>query len=328
MKTVLYLIQTSAGLPKIYECLKKRSYILLSYKEDTSDTTIYAPDTTWAGGRNRLYQYVKDNNLLYDYYVFMDEDVILKKTKSILIPSLSDFEYNAIQSAYYGAVFPNSLRSKWPLRVLFDHYFYQAEEQDAGFENFEESLKLDYPLATMNYYNLRYIGHGQNTDLKQKSRDLNWPLQTAALLDSMFIALHQEVFFANTILPYTEKYEADTWSISGFIFYRKAHHYYPKQIMQNNQYTMLNIHHSNYPTLEFSQYIKIQTQAYTEVCAELGVDKVQISKSKEIKAHLPLKQVEDRFMSRLGFFIKFTLFAIFYKLFIKLNFIPKKRKVD
>ncbi|MGU9977813.1 MAG: hypothetical protein ACNYNY_03900 [Candidatus Oxydemutatoraceae bacterium WSBS_2016_MAG_OTU14] len=104
------------------------------------------------------------------------------------------------------------------------------------------------------------------------------------MLDNLLIALHQEVFFANTILPYTEKYEADTWCVSGFIFYRKAHHYYPKQIMQNNQYTMLNIHHSSHSPLEFFQTDKIQTQIYTELCAELGVDKkYRLVKAKRLK---------------------------------------------
>ncbi|MGU9977814.1 MAG: hypothetical protein ACNYNY_03905 [Candidatus Oxydemutatoraceae bacterium WSBS_2016_MAG_OTU14] len=106
----------------------------MSYKEDTSDTTIYAPDTTWAGGRNRLYQYVKDNNLLYDYYVFMDEDVILKKTKSALIPNVSYPRHCSMKHAY-SHVSSDSLRSKWPLRALFNHHSYQAEEQEAGFEN-------------------------------------------------------------------------------------------------------------------------------------------------------------------------------------------------
>ncbi len=324
MKTVLYLIQSSAGLPKIYECLKTRSYLLLSYKEDTSDTTIYAPDTTFAEGRNRLYQYVKDNNLLYDYYVFMDEDIVLKKTKSILCPNISSFEYSAIRSAY-SCVSPNSLRSKWPLRSLFNCYSYQLEEQEAGFENFEESLKLGYPIVTMNYYDLIYIKDDQDAYSKENSRGLSWPLRTAVLLDNLLIGLHQEVFFANTVLPYTEKYDADSWCVSSAIFTKKAHHYYLDKIMQNNQYTMLNTHHSSHSPLEFFQTGKM-TQIYTELCAELGVDKTQNSKTKEIKAHLPLKQVEGRFMSRFGFFVKFVLPAIFYKYVLaKIRLYLKKR---
>ncbi len=335
MKTVLYLIQASAGLPKIYECLKKRSYILLSYKEDTSDTTIYAPDTTFTGGRNRLYQYVKDNNLLYDYYVLMDEDAVFKKTKSILCPNISIFEYSAIRSAYSN-VYPGSLRSKWPLRALFNHYSYQAEEQEAGFENFEESLKLGYPIVSMIYYTNRF-GRDKGSDSylalpkedrKECLENANWDLQTVSWMDGIVNALSQEVFFANTVLPMTEKYDADSWWLSGFIFIIKANHYYPNQIIQNNQYAVLNTQASDYPNMahvDYPQYHRIKIQIYTELCAELGVDKIQLSECKEVKAHLPLKQVEGRFMSRFGFFVKIMLLAIFYKyVIVKSRFYLKK----
>ncbi len=328
MKTVLYLIQASAGLPKIYECLQKRSYLLLSYKEDTSDTTIYAPDTTWAEGRNRLYQYVKDNNLLYDYYIFMDEDAILKKTKSILIPNVSDLHYRIMRSVYARS-FSESLLSKWLLGSVFNYLTYQLEEQEAGFEYFEESLKLGYPIMGISVCGYNHIRQSKITTLPKEIREknlenLNWVLQTVPWMDDICNALSQEVFFANTVLPYTVKYDADTWWVASFIFTVKSNLYYPNKIIQNNEYSILNTQHVYYPRIRGLQYRTMQTQVYTDICAEAGVDKIQFSEGKEIKPHLPLKQVEGRFMSRFGFFVKFIMPAIFYKLLVKIRFYLKK----
>ena len=71
----LYLIQTSRHLPKIYECLRCKEHILLSFKENTSDTTIFFPNSTWTTGRNKLREYVLSGEKKYDYYIFLDEDV-------------------------------------------------------------------------------------------------------------------------------------------------------------------------------------------------------------------------------------------------------------
>lgn len=78
----LYMIQAKGKLPEIYECLRKRDHILLSYKEQTQDTHIYYPNSTWTTGRNKIREYVLLLDKKYDYYIFLDEDVIfLEKTQ-------------------------------------------------------------------------------------------------------------------------------------------------------------------------------------------------------------------------------------------------------
>jgi FkbM family methyltransferase len=72
----LYIIQTSTKLPDIYECLRKRNVVLLSFKENTPDTTIFYPNSTWTTGRNKLREYVLNLKEKYDYYIFLDEDVL------------------------------------------------------------------------------------------------------------------------------------------------------------------------------------------------------------------------------------------------------------
>ena len=76
-KRFLYLIQSESGLPEIYNCLKSRDYILLSYIENSPDTTIFFPESTsWATSRNKAREYVLNMKLNYDYYIYLDKDVI------------------------------------------------------------------------------------------------------------------------------------------------------------------------------------------------------------------------------------------------------------
>ena len=77
MKT-LYLIQAAASLPQQYKELES-DYVLLSYKEQTDQTDIYLPNSTWTEGRNKLREFVISQNKLlngYDFFCFMDEDLI------------------------------------------------------------------------------------------------------------------------------------------------------------------------------------------------------------------------------------------------------------
>jgi hypothetical protein len=75
----LYLIQSSGKLPEPYNCLKSKDKVLLSHKENTEDTDIFFPNSTWTTGRNKLREYVIQNNLNdYDWYIFLDEDIVFE----------------------------------------------------------------------------------------------------------------------------------------------------------------------------------------------------------------------------------------------------------
>ena len=74
--TFLYLVQSDSILPKIYHCLRSKEYILLSYKENTVDTHIFYPGSTWTTGRNKLREYALSLEKKYDYYIFIDNDIM------------------------------------------------------------------------------------------------------------------------------------------------------------------------------------------------------------------------------------------------------------
>ena len=223
MKTVLYLIQAKGGLPDIYQCLRKRSWLLLSYRDKTSDTAIYAPNTTWAQGRNLLYEHVCEQNLLYDYYVFLDEDLVFRKVNWDLVTYLN----LPRQLRYYYEEFHVPR-----LRKSLAH-------QEPGFANFEAVLELGYTLVLPLEYYWFTISH--------KNDNLNAALQTTWEYDPNFNAISREAFFAKTILPYNEQHDSISWWISPMHQNVKTNHHYPKQVVQNNQYAIFNTQHLDYP---------------------------------------------------------------------------------
>jgi len=74
---VLYLINTDKGLPEAYNSIKDKS-IVLSFKEETPDTKIFLPNSTWTDARNKLREYAINLPEKYDYYVFLDNDIKFK----------------------------------------------------------------------------------------------------------------------------------------------------------------------------------------------------------------------------------------------------------
>ena len=75
----LYMLQTKSDIPELLSFIKNRDYILLSYKENTPNTTIFYPNSTWTSGRNKIREHVLKLEKKYDYYIFLDEDIKFKE---------------------------------------------------------------------------------------------------------------------------------------------------------------------------------------------------------------------------------------------------------
>ncbi len=283
MKTVLYLIQTAKGMPEIYECLQSKSnhrdYLLLSFKEKTSDTTIYAPNTTWTQGRNLLYHYVRDNNIHYDYYVFLDDDLLFQKSG-----------------------FLNAWTNEKLIEVMLNEIYkgkgisWMHQTQAAGFASLEATFETgEHPIVTMRCWNFnakRKEKHQQAMQMlpqeirKKGVENTDWILQSVDWFDPCCNAISKRVFFADTILPYSETYDSESWWISGIILVIKAQHYYPEQMIQNNQYMISNSCHTDYP--RGISWTNIVNKEYKNLCKEYGIDKIQFSKGIEIKPKKPM----------------------------------------
>jgi len=239
MKTVLFLIQARAGLPAIYRCLQARPHVLLSYQTRADDTDIYAPQTTWTSGRNRLIRHVKTHDLNYDWYVFLDEDV-----------------------RFVGL------------------------SQRAGFDMFESVLQVvDARIVTvaLGDYNRRNNQERLNGIVpaelcKQGVENPAWELQTVDWFDGLFNAFSHAAFYDARLLPYSDKFDGESWWASQFITILRANHCYRNRIVQCNRLTARNTQYSDYPR---------GFDAFGPACryalSELGVDTVAMSAGKEVK---------------------------------------------
>ena len=89
----LYLIQTESCVPDHLESVEafgnalscQCDVLVLSYKQACSKTVspnieyLYNSSTTWATGRNLVYKVAMKRSEKYLYYIFMDDDIVLKK---------------------------------------------------------------------------------------------------------------------------------------------------------------------------------------------------------------------------------------------------------
>ena len=74
----LYLVQC-AGSEFVYSNnLKDKKVIYLTYKVKHKGI-IYLPNSTWTEGRNRLLKEAQSLDKIYDYYIFMDDDIDFSK---------------------------------------------------------------------------------------------------------------------------------------------------------------------------------------------------------------------------------------------------------
>ncbi len=207
-ETALFLVQAKAGLPRIYRCLKSKPHLLLSYQEETAETTIYAPDTTWASGRNKLFEYVKANRLRYKYYVFMDEDVV-----------------------FYGRSQQNGFDALLSLLASCDYPVITAR-----------LMGLLNAIGTDNFAN-----HIPEALGPKGLENLQWALQTVDWFDGILNAFSHDAFHSGNLLPYPEQYDKQSWHTSQFTVILRANHHYRNRIVQCNKMPILNTGGSEYP---------------------------------------------------------------------------------
>ena len=278
MKTVLYLIQARAGLPQIYECLRTRSFLLLSYKEETPDTTIFAPTSTWNVGRNLLREHVISQNLIFDYYVFLDEDVVF--SRNISNTTLYYRWINLIKT------FQLQCDNDWVKAKL-------KQEQEAGFNSLEASLVSGYPIVTMYYPKMNNRNYSDSRIRKlritRKTRyNARWPLKLIPSFDAMLTGISHKYFFDNRILPYEEKYDSILLWCSQIVLMLKAS-YYGIDIVMNTQYRMVNSQNS-YPYFSRNSSLDWPTivlKVYKETCEELGVPEIPLRDGERVSCELP-----------------------------------------
>jgi len=208
MKTILFLIQARAGLPAIYRCLQARPHVLLSYQTRAADTDIYAPNTSWTAGRNRLIEYVKARNLEHDWYVFLDEDVV----------------FTGLSQRAGFRMFESILQT-------VDARIVTIALGDYNRRNNQERLAGIVPAALC----------------KKGVENPTWELQTVDWFDGLFNAFSHAAFYDERLLPYEDKFDGETWWASQFITILRANHCFRNNIVQCNHLSARNTQYSDYP---------------------------------------------------------------------------------
>jgi hypothetical protein len=114
---IIYLIQSDTNQIR-YDIPKRSEILLLQWQNDYRESNIssfHCPNSTWASGRNALYNSVNLKN--YDYLIFLDDDLMLEF-------SLTDYEkflyeYKPLRSSVF----------------VYGHYFYRELTDDSKVYN-------------------------------------------------------------------------------------------------------------------------------------------------------------------------------------------------
>ena len=220
-KKFLYLLQTESCIPGNLDSSKaigNGSYcqcdvLVLSYKQKCRESTLdhvkylFDPSSTWNVGRNLLYLTAMNRSKKYLYYIFMDDDIILK----------TDSKHN----------YNNNIVNPWR---QFE-FFLEEIEPAVGIVdiNARRRLKLVYEARKRMGCTL-----GENADYL--------PI---AHFDSAFNAFHYKA--VQHILPYTIKFDNISWWFSGWYATIKSEIIFTGQSVVYTKLIAMNNQHRPYP---------------------------------------------------------------------------------
>lgn len=195
-------------MPELYRCLADKPHALLSYQTRTAQTAVYAPGSTWTSGRNKLVEYVKTNELIYDWYIFLDEDIVF---------------YEMTQKDGFEMFLSVLASCDYPI-VTVNKGTYNYNNNKARFKNV-----LPDSIAKRGLTNPR------------------WAFQSVDWFDGLFNAFSREAFFGGRLLPYTENFDSQSWWISQFVMTLHANHHYRNRIVQCNNIKVRDLQSAQYP---------------------------------------------------------------------------------
>jgi hypothetical protein len=198
----IYLIQGD-GSQKPYDFPAGSDFLLLQWQRSfvPQPNSFHFPRSTWASGRNELYRRAKEQGE-YDYFVFMDDDVVLGHApakgilhflKIFLVRYLIDVAHGKI-SVFRYVIFPlwhilRHARSPWSLR------------------DFEEAVERTNPLVA---YPNAMLANRWYANASMRAVD------GVQFGDQFFLCIHRSII--DRILPYTTAHDAENWWYSGFEF--------------------------------------------------------------------------------------------------------------
>ena len=136
----------------------------MSYLEKTTETTIFFPKSTWTSGRNKIREHVISLEKQYDYYVFLDEDVVFDKMSQKegfskfeeLINDCSPYIANPIVDEYYNTTtYDNNVELGLVQTTIWYDGMCNAFSKDAFFSN--DIFPYNETFDKVNWWGSQYI---------------------------------------------------------------------------------------------------------------------------------------------------------------------------
>ena len=222
----IYLIQGDLSYP-VYNIPQGSDFLYLQWKKDFSprENHLHFPGSSWAQGRNHLYQLVKDKG--YDYYVFMDDDLFFGDPREgwkYLRPLLGNLKRGQWGKAFWSL---RNYKKRWDLN------------------DFEKAMSEALPMIG----SCHYYAHLWNRDLTFH------PTDNVAYNDQNLIAIHQSV--APQVLPYETRYDSLSWWACGELLFDRARFICAQDICRFNFLPLATLRKSN----ESSDYPRDVTKA-------------------------------------------------------------------
>ncbi|CAH1795303.1 unnamed protein product [Owenia fusiformis] len=214
-----YFVQTDMfGDPENLDVL------VLSYNTPCEDLKlnhvkyVFGPNTTWASGRNVAWTYAQKHLGKYLYYVFLDEDIVLKPTLPRILSkdALNKVNPNiSILRQFENFLLDTRPAVGAPLRSVFD---------PLGISDFDECCP------------------GEDNHDKQWNLTERIPM---IRFDECFAAFHNKAI--GYIMPIDVQYDAISWWGAGRYLHMKSYYYFHRQLARYTPMTVHNPQHKAYP---------------------------------------------------------------------------------
>ena len=225
----LYLLQTESCLPDHLDSVETIGYaspcqcdvLVLSFKQICSVTPsphieyIFNSSTTWTTGRNLLFEVARRRGEKYLYYIFMDDDIVLRfKTKHS---------------------FWNFLR------------FTTKQNNRNPWREFEKFLKRIEPaVGAVDIYKNEFIQIAYRARKKQRCsvKEKTDYLPTVRF-DAAYNAFHYQAI--EYVLPYSFSYDATSWYLSQLYNEIKCEIVFRGHTVLHTELRAVNPKHRSYP---------------------------------------------------------------------------------
>ena len=237
-KQFVYLVETEQCIPEKYvkketlgdsvECMC--DVIVFSFKHKCLNYTalshveyIEPQASTWAGGRNILYNAAISRNKKYLYYIFMDDDVLL----------------------YYNSKYaPIEMQSISPWRAF--ERFLIGHEPVVGATNYQFHHDSEAIIQSFHKICSPHMNPNENLPSNRTSLGTELPLYlTVFTFDGMLNAYHRDAVL--DLLPYTLSYDYQNWNFAQLFQFAKVELMYRGQAVMFTPVNAENPLHREYP---------------------------------------------------------------------------------